>query len=98
MDHQPPAPHEQHEVAEHPGIDWNATRRDWMFQAGMGLNILAGALLTLPLIGFVFSSAIKRKDPRTWIPLGKLEHFPEKQTRMATYRNPFTRPWDGETA
>ena len=24
--------------------------------------------------------------------------FPEGQTRLATYRNPFTEPWDGETA
>src|SRR5437016_14653059 len=74
------------------------TRRNALFLAGMALNAVAGALMAVPLIGFVFSSVIKRKDPRSWISLGPVTNFPEKQTRMATYRNPFTRPWDGDTA
>ena len=74
------------------------TRRNALFVVGMALNAVAGALLAVPLIGFVFSSVIKRKDPRNWISLGPVTNFPEKQTRMATYRNPFTRPWDGDTA
>ncbi len=74
------------------------TRRDWLFKAGVALNVVAGAVLAVPLIGFVFSSAVEKKDPRKWISLGPLEGFPEKSTRIATYRNPFTRPWDGETA
>ena len=74
------------------------TRRNALFVVGMALNAVAGALLAVPLIGFVFSSVIRRKDPRNWISLGPVTNFPEKQTRMATYRNPFTRPWDGDTA
>ncbi len=74
------------------------TRRSWMFAIGVGVNVVAGALLSIPLIGFVFSSFVEKKDQRDWIPLGPLEGFPEKTTRIATYRNPFTRPWDGETA
>jgi Rieske Fe-S protein len=75
-----------------------ASRRDALFKAGVALNAIAGALLAVPLIGFVFASFGKRKDPRDWIALGELDQFPEKQTRMAKYRNPFTRPWDGATA
>jgi menaquinol-cytochrome c reductase iron-sulfur subunit len=74
------------------------SRRNWLFLIGAGLNALAGMLLALPLVGFVFSSFVTRKDPRAWISLGKLDQFPEQKTRLATYRNPFTRPWDGETA
>jgi Rieske Fe-S protein len=74
------------------------SRRNWLFTVGTGLNALAGALLAVPLIGFVFSSFVTKKDPREWISLGKLDQFPEQKTRLATYRNPFTRPWDGETA
>lgn len=90
------------EPVEH-GIEYwkkvaKESRRDWMFKAGVALNVVAGAAIAVPLIGFVFSSVIKRKDPRDWIALGPIDKFPEKQTRMATYRNPFTRPWDGETA
>jgi Rieske Fe-S protein len=73
-------------------------RRNWLFAAGVALNVAAGALLAVPMIGFVFSSFVEKKDPRNWISLGNLEDFPEKTTRIATYRNPFTRPWDGQTA
>jgi len=76
----------------------NPSRRDWLFTAGVALNVAAGLLLAVPLIGFVFSSFAERKDPRQWISLGPLEGFPEGSTRLATYRNPFTRPWDGQTA
>jgi Rieske Fe-S protein len=69
-----------------------------LFTIGTGLNALAGALLAVPLVGFVFSSFVTKKDPRAWISLGKVDQFPEQKTRLATYRNPFTRPWDGETA
>src|SRR5262249_3391660 len=30
--------------------------------------------------------------------LGPVNAFPSGETRLATYRNPFTLPWDGETA
>lgn len=76
----------------------NPTRRNWLFAAGVVLNVAAGALLAVPMIGFVFSSFVEKKDPRDWISLGTLDDFPEKTTRIATYRNPFTRPWDGQTA
>jgi menaquinol-cytochrome c reductase iron-sulfur subunit len=76
----------------------NPSRRDWLLKAGVALNVIAGAALAIPLIGFVFSSFVQKKDPRDWISLGALDHFPEKTTRIATYRNPYTRPWDGETA
>ena len=76
----------------------NPTRRNWLFIGGVGLNVAAALLLTIPLVGFVFSSFVEKKDPRDWISLGAIENFPEKATRIATYRNPFTRPWDGQTA
>jgi len=74
------------------------TRRDWLFTAGAAVNIAAGILLAIPLVGFVFSSFVQRNDPRRWISLGPLKSFPERTTRIATYRNPYTRPWDGQTA
>ena len=74
------------------------TRRDWLFTFGVAMNVVAGIALGVPLVGFVFSSFVERKDPRAWISLGSLDGYPEGSTRIATYRNPFTRPWDGETA
>lgn len=74
------------------------SRRDWLFTIGVATNVVAGFLLTIPLIGFVFSSFVERKDPRSWISLGLVDSFPVRTTRIASYRNPFTRPWDGDTA
>ncbi|MDQ2776435.1 MAG: ubiquinol-cytochrome c reductase iron-sulfur subunit [Acidobacteriota bacterium] len=74
------------------------SRRDWLFTIGVMVNVVAGVALAVPLVGFVFSSFVEKKDPRSWISLGALENFPEKATRIATYRNPYTRPWDGQTA
>jgi menaquinol-cytochrome c reductase iron-sulfur subunit len=74
------------------------SRRDWLFKVGTAVNVVAGLLLAVPLVGFVFSSFVERKDPRSWISLGPVENYPEQATRIATYRNPYTRPWDGETA
>jgi len=37
------------------------------------------------------------KKELAWITLGSLTQFPEGETRLATYRNPFVRPWDGDT-
>ncbi len=90
--------HEPSHEAEQVKQDNPPTRRDWLFKVGMGVNVAAGVLLAIPLVGFVFSSFVERKDPRSWISLGPLDGFPEGKTRIATYRNPYTRPWDGQTA
>ena len=74
------------------------SRRGFLFTAGVVLNAIAATLLAIPVIGYVFSSFRRREPYDTWIPLGAVAHFPENQTRLATYRNPYTRPWDGTTA
>ena len=76
---------------------WEVSRRSFLFKLGMGLNVVAAALVGVPLIGYVLS-ALRHKAWQAWIPLGQLNDFPENQTRLATYVNPFTRPWDGKTA
>jgi menaquinol-cytochrome c reductase iron-sulfur subunit len=73
------------------------TRRRFLFRLGLGLNAVAAAFLTVPILGYVVSAVFRRRADQAWIPLGGLEHFPERQTRLATYRNPFRRPWDGDT-
>ena len=73
------------------------TRRGVLLTLGIALNAVAATLLAIPLVGFVLSPA-RRWSWQQWISLGPLADFPENQTRLATYRNPFSRPWDGETA
>jgi menaquinol-cytochrome c reductase iron-sulfur subunit len=74
------------------------SRRSFLFGVGAALNVIAATLLAIPVIGYVFSSFRRRVASQSWIMLGGLENFPENQTRLATYRNPYTRPWDGTTA
>lgn len=73
------------------------TRRNFLFQIGIALNVVAGALISLPLIGFVLSTFIQ-KFPLKWINLGSLDQFPVGQVRLARYINPYRREWDGATA
>ena len=73
------------------------SRRKFMLALGAGLNVVAGALFAIPVIGFLLGS-LKQKNTQAWISLGPLTEFPEKTTRLATFRNPFTVAWDGPTA
>jgi menaquinol-cytochrome c reductase iron-sulfur subunit len=86
-----------HESEPHQTTLSGISRRGFLVGLGVALNALAAALLAIPIVGYVFSS-FRYKTVQEWILLGSLEQFPERQTRLATYRNPFTSPWDGATA
>ncbi len=73
------------------------TRRDFLLGAGFGLNVIAGAMIGVPLLGYVLSSFFK-PNVLERISLGPVDQFPEGQTRFASYRNPTHRTWDGMTA
>ena len=73
------------------------TRRGFLLSFGVVLSGAAATLFAMPLIGF-FLAPIRTLAEQAWIPLGAVGDFPEGQTRLATYRNPFTEPWDGATA
>ena len=77
--------------------DAEITRRGFMFRFGLLFNAVAAGLLALPIIGYVASTLIYR-DWQQWIELGPVDRFPEGQTRLATYRNPFHVPWSGKVA
>jgi Rieske Fe-S protein len=74
------------------------TRRGFLFRLGLALSGVAGVILAVPVIGYVAGALLRRKPYEAWISLGPVGGFPENQTRLASYRNPFTTPWDGETA
>jgi menaquinol-cytochrome c reductase iron-sulfur subunit len=67
---------------------------------GILLNGAIAALLAVPIIGYLLSPLFgkARGGSNAWVSLGPLSQFPEGQTRLATFRNPFIRPWDGQTA
>jgi menaquinol-cytochrome c reductase iron-sulfur subunit len=73
------------------------SRRNLFLKVGAGLNGIAAALVGVPLVGYVLSSFTKA-SANSWISLGPLDRFPEGETRLAVYRNPVSKPWDGDTA
>lgn len=74
------------------------SRRKAVLGVGVGLSGLGAALMGIPILGFLFSAFSRPKAAQSWISLGPLAQFPPEETRLAVYRNPSTRPWDGETA
>jgi Rieske Fe-S protein len=73
------------------------SRRSFLLGLGLVLNAVAAALVALPVVGYLLGP-VRRLAEQAWVPLGPLAQFPENQTRLATYRNPFVQAWDGETA
>jgi nitrite reductase/ring-hydroxylating ferredoxin subunit len=67
---------------------------------GILINGGIAALLTVPVVGYILSPLRGKTSQayKAWVSLGSLTQFPEGQTRLATFRNPFVRPWDGQTA
>ena len=73
-------------------------RRAFLLKLGFVLNAIAAALVSVPVLGYVLSSFRNDGGFTSWIALGSLATFPENQTRIAKFRNPYTREWDGQTA
>jgi Rieske Fe-S protein len=69
-------------------------------RVGLVLNGVAALLILTPVVRYFITPGKKRfiRSDHAWVTLGPVEQFPEGETRLATYRNPFRRPWDGDTA
>jgi menaquinol-cytochrome c reductase iron-sulfur subunit len=76
------------------------SRRQMFLKLGVAFNGAVGALLGIPIVGYILSPLTRGRNGGydRWIPLGPIDRFPAGQTRLATYRNPGTSPTDGETA
>jgi quinol---cytochrome c reductase iron-sulfur subunit, bacillus type len=73
-------------------------RRAFLLKLGFLLNGIAATLVSVPVLGYLLSSFRNDGGFTSWITLGSLATFPENQTRIAKFRNPYTRAWDGQTA
>jgi len=74
------------------------SRRVFLFKLSLLLNGAVGAILAVPIVGYLLGPALKRTtNEDAWINLGPLSNFPEGETRLVNFRNPVTTPWDGQT-
>jgi Rieske Fe-S protein len=76
------------------------TRRGLFMKLGILFNGAVATALAVPIVRFLLSSVtLSRGNAYTgWVPLGRVGEFPEGETRLATFRNPFVTPTDGKTA
>jgi Rieske Fe-S protein len=75
------------------------TRRTFLFKLAVGMNVAVGAVLAIPLVGYLLGPAMK-KDENTgsWIPIGSAKDFPEGETRLVDFVSPVKSLGDGQTA
>jgi len=74
------------------------SRRAFLFKLSLLANGAVGAVLAVPIIGYLLGPALKKVSAdESWISLGALDDFPQGETRLATFRNPVTTAWDGQT-
>jgi Rieske Fe-S protein len=90
----PPGDEEQQQRLERDHI----SRRTFLMNVGIALNAAVGLALAVPVVAYVLGPVIRRKEYLQWIPIGNASDFPPGETRLVTFRNPFSDPWDGDTA
>jgi Rieske Fe-S protein len=80
------------------GEDAHAVSRRWMLmKAAVAMNGLVGLALAIPMARYFLGPWRKDTSYNSWVSLGRAESFPSGETRLAYYRNPFRRSWDGQT-
>lgn len=74
------------------------SRRTFLFKLSLLANGVVGAVMAVPIIGYLLGPGSKTAAAEEyWVPLGPITSFPEGETRLATFRNPVTTAWDGQT-
>jgi menaquinol-cytochrome c reductase iron-sulfur subunit len=74
------------------------SRRTFLFKLSLLVNGAVGAILAVPIIGYLLGPAAGNGEgDNSWISLGPLSDFPEGETRLVNYRNPVSTSWDGQT-
>src|SRR5437879_2875958 len=75
------------------------TRRGLFMKLGMLFNGLVATALAVPMVEYVLSSVMRGRANGylSWVPLGPVSDFPEGETRLATFKNPYMMPTDGKT-
>jgi Rieske Fe-S protein len=88
------------ELAVTPSPHAAISRRGFLMKLGILLNAVAASLVAVPVVGFLLSSITRGRANGylSWVPLGKVGEFPEGETRLATFQNPYVMPTDGKTA
>ena len=64
---------------------------------GIALNAAVAAVIATPVVVYLLGPVLRRNEYRSWIAIGNVSDFPAGETKLVTFRNPFTDPADGAT-
>ena len=80
--------------------DNTITRRGLFMKLGILFNGFVAVVLAVPIVRFLLSAVARDHlgQYHSWVTLGPVGQFPEGETRLATFRNPYVTPTDGKTA
>ena len=90
----PPGAHEQMERLETERV----TRRTFLMNVGIALNAAVALLIATPVVSYLLGPVLRRKEYLQWIAIGNVSDFSVGETKLISFQNPFSDPWDGETA
>ncbi len=91
---EPPSPQEIEQRLHEERV----SRRTFLMNVGIALNAIIGMVVAVPAIVYIFGPVIRRKEYLQWVAIGNTSEFTPGETRLVTFRNPFSDPWDGATA
>ena len=74
------------------------TRRTFLMNVGIGLNALVGLAIAVPVVAYVLGPVTRKRQYLSWVDIGDSIQFPQGETTLVQFINPFNTPWDGETA
>jgi Rieske Fe-S protein len=78
--------------------DTQPTRRGMLMKLGILCNAIVAAVIAVPVVRFLLSSVKPASRYDAWVSIGPPTQFPEGETRLATFRNPYGIAADGQTA
>jgi Rieske Fe-S protein len=90
----PPSPLEQEQRLEQERV----SRRTFMMNVGIALNAAVALAIATPVVAYLLGPVLRRKEYLDWVDIGKASDFPPGETKLITFQNPFSEPWDGATA
>ena len=80
-----------------PGTPAEISRRRFLERLSIGLSAVIGAVLSVPLVGFILAPLFRRA-PDLWRSVGRVDSFEIGKTVLLTLKDISPLPWAGVTA
>ncbi len=75
----------------------NMNRRDFVKVVTAFVGSVMGAVMGIPIIGYVIDPALQKQETDEWIPLGPLEEYPLNEPTPFTYTLTQVNGWERTT-